>query len=323
MTDAVLSLQKVSKRYPLPGSSPLSPRYLWAAREVSLDVQKGETLGIVGESGCGKSTLARIIMGLEQPDSGDVYFHCQRLTHQSEKILRPLRRKYQMVFQDSTASLNPRRRVEDLIGAPMLAHRLTDRKHLAEEVARLLSLVGLPPEAAQRFPHEFSGGQRQRICLARALALQPELLILDEPVSALDVSVQAQILNLLKQLQQSLHLTSVFIGHNLATVRYVSTRIAVMYMGQIVEYAPTQELFDHPAHPYTRALMDAAPLADISLRDRPRMVLEGEASAQCSQEGCPFRSRCPKAGDRCASGTHPLREIFPGHFTACWQEVDV
>ena len=324
MSDApLLELRGLSKSFPVPGGGILHRKQFHAVSDVSLAIQPGETFGIVGESGCGKTTVARLIMGLEKPTAGEVWFQGQRLDHLSEDKRRPLRPKIQMVFQDSGSSLNPRKRVVDLLAEPMLYHGVVERARAEARVEELLHLVGLPGELKDRYPHEFSGGQRQRICIARALSLNPELVVLDEPVSALDVSVQAQILNLLKDLQAELGLTYIFIGHGLAAVRYVSRRMAVMYMGRVVETGDADELFDHPAHPYTRALLDAAPVADYALRDRRRLTIAGEVSQEAPDGGCAFRHRCPFASDRCASAEPALTALSGDHWSACTEGGEV
>ena len=320
--ETILELRHVSKRFRVGSDRELVARTFWAVRDVSLSIRAGETFGIVGESGCGKSTLARLIMGLEKPTSGEILFHGRRLDTLSEGKRRPERPLYQMVFQDSGSSLNPRKRVADILGEPMRYHHTVPRERTAERIRELLALTGLPEDAAERYPHEFSGGQRQRICIARALSLNPELLILDEPVSALDVSVQAQILNLLRSLQERLGLSCVFIGHGLGAVHYVSHRIAVMYMGSVVEYGESDELFDHPAHPYTKALLDASPVADDTLRDRERTMLRGEIGE--AETGCVLRDRCPWAAEGCADIRPVPAELpgRPGHFSACAAALD-
>lgn len=270
-----------------------------AVRDVSFSVAPGETFGLVGESGCGKSTVAKLLMGLERPSAGEVVFRGKRLAALGQGELRRLRPRFQMVFQDSGSSLNSRKRVEDILAQPMLYHGIRTRKDVRARVDELMEMVGLPRSAKERYPHEFSGGQRQRVCIARALSLEPELIVLDEPVSALDVSVQAQIMNLLRDLQKELGMSYVFIGHGLGAVHYMSDRIAVMYMGQIVETGPSEEIFARPAHPYTKALLDAAPIADYALRNRKRVMLRGEAAACGREDGCLFRPRCPYATGDC------------------------
>ncbi len=320
----LLEARGLTKRYRDGGGmNPFRPSVTQAVRGVSLALRQGETFGIVGESGCGKSTVARLLTRLERPTAGEVFFHGRRIDNLSESALKPLRPKLQMVFQDSGSSLNPRKRVVDILREPMLYHRAVRPQDADARIAELLTLVGLSPDMARRYPHEFSGGQRQRICIARALSLSPELIVLDEPVSALDVSVQAQILNLLRDLQAQLNLTYLFIGHGLGAVRYVSHRIAVMYMGGIVEAGDAETLFDRPAHPYTRALLDAAPVADYSLRLRPRVVLSGEADAPPAG-GCPLYGRCPHADETCRAAVPALRPVpgAPERLSACTRALD-
>ena len=316
--EPLLEVRHLRKTYADASSTFLRKEVQAAVEDVSFTVYPGKTFGIVGESGCGKSTVARLIMALEKPDSGEVLLDSQRIDHLPERRRIPLRPQFQMVFQDSGSSLNPRKTIRDILRAPMLHHKVVSRKDADKRVDELLQLVGLPASAKTRYPHEFSGGQRQRICIAKALSLNPKLVILDEPVSALDVSVQAQILNLLRDLQQELGLTCVFIGHGLGAVRYVSHRIAVMYMGRIVETGDAETLFAHPAHPYTRALLDAAPIADYDLRDRERVSLKGEAHGSLT-EGCPFRDRCPYAQAECAHLSPQLASVNgdPDHLSAC------
>ena len=272
----VMEVKGLKKHYRVSGKG-FSHTVTRAVDGVDFALIPGETFGVVGESGCGKSTIAKLMMGLEAPTEGEVYFRGERIDNQPENKKRALRPRFQMVFQDSGSSLNPRKRVMDILAEPMLYHKVADKTNVQARAEELLYQVGLPKEALNRYPHEFSGGQRQRICIAKALSLNPELIVLDEPVSALDVSVQAQILNLLKDLQEKLGLTYLFIGHGLGAVHYISHRIAVMYMGKIVEIGEADEVFEHPAHPYTQALLDAAPIADYDLRDRARIELRGEA----------------------------------------------
>ena len=319
----VLECRCVSKEYKISGENSLFSRTFPAVEDVTLAVQTGETFGIVGESGCGKSTVARLLMCLEKPTAGEIYFQGRRVDSLPERERRLIRPRFQMVFQDSGSSLNPRKRVQDILREPMLHHRIGDPAWVNRRVEELLSMVGLPVEMKDRYPHEFSGGQRQRICIARALSLNPDVIVLDEPVSALDVSVQAQILNLLRELQERMGLTYVFIGHGLGAVHYISHRIAVMYMGRVVEIGTSDELFDRPAHPYTKALLDAAPVARADARFRPRTALKGEIDEHPPQGACPLYHRCPLAGKDCLAFSGEMGEIAPGHFTVCaraWEE---
>ncbi len=314
----VMEVRGLKKHYRVSGKG-FSHTMTRAVDGVDLVLRAGETFGVVGESGCGKSTIAKLMMGLEAPTEGEVYFRGERIDDLPEAKKRAMRPRFQMVFQDSGSSLNPRKRVLDIIAEPMLYHGVVRKKDVQERVGELLRQVGLPEEAMHRYPHEFSGGQRQRICIAKALSLDPELIILDEPVSALDVSVQAQILNLLKDLQDKLGLTYLFIGHGLGAVHYISHRIAVMYMGKIVEMGEADEVFLHPAHPYTKALLDAAPIADYALRSRERIALRGEAGGSMPAGGCPFRDRCPQARAECAGIGCSLSAAGGNeeHLTAC------
>jgi oligopeptide transport system ATP-binding protein len=286
---------------------------------VSLTLGAGETLGLVGESGCGKSTLCRAILQLIAPTSGSVKFEGEELVGRSRRELRPFRREMQMIFQDPFASLNPRKRVNQIIGDPMELHGLADGAELTRRVQDLLDRVGLRPEHASRFPHEFSGGQRQRIGIARALALRPKLIVADEPVSALDVSVQAQIVNLLEDLQDELGLSYLFVAHDLGVVRHVSDRVAVMYLGKVVEYSGTDDLYERPVHPYANALLSAVPVPDPRRNaERERLVLDGDVPSPLDPPaGCRFHTRCPWSTEVCRS-TEPLLEVFaPGHAAAC------
>jgi oligopeptide transport system ATP-binding protein len=285
---------------------------------VSFDIARGEVLGLVGESGSGKTTVGRTVLRLLEPDEGSIRFDARDITHLSRRALRPLRRHMQLVFQDPFASLNPRMRVEQILAGPLIVHqpdlRRGERRARVEEA---LGLVGLFPSAADRYPHEFSGGQRQRIGIARALMLHPTLLVADEPVSALDVSVQAQVVNLLFDLRERLNLAILFIAHDLAVVGTIADRIAVMYLGRIVELAPTSQLFLTPRHPYTEALFSAVPQLDAAAR-RSRIILSGELpSPLAPPSGCAFRNRCRYALPACAGAVPPLREVAPAHRTAC------
>ena len=286
---------------------------------VSLAVMPGETVGLVGESGCGKSTLGRCMVRLYDLSSGTMRFNGEDISRMSLRELRPIRKELQIVFQDPYASLNPRRRVRDLIAEPLRVHSKLSKDGITSRVAELLDLVGLHPDHAMRFPHEFSGGQRQRIGIARAIALEPKLIVLDEPVSALDVSVQAQIVNLLADLQEKLKLTYVFIAHDLSVVRQVSTRIAVMYLGSIVELGQAEDIFTNPAHPYTQALISAVPVPDITKSgSRNRIVLVGDVPSPINPpSGCRFHPRCPIAQDRCKVERPILLQQTSGRQVAC------
>jgi peptide/nickel transport system ATP-binding protein len=294
-----------------------------AVDDVSLAIARGETFGLVGESGCGKSTLGRAILRLYEPTAGRILFDGQEVTNLSERELRPLRRRMQMVFQDPFASLNPRHSVGRIVGEPLRVHGLSGRRGIGPRVRELLETVGLPPDAASRYPHEFSGGQRQRIGLARSLALNPDFIVCDEPVSALDVSIQAQIINLLETLQQDFELTYLFIAHDLAVVRHISDRIAVMYLGSIVEVSPAEELYDNPLHPYTISLLSSVPIPDPQVeRERERILLAGDLPSPANPpSACRFHTRCPYVQPtRCRDEVPPLRET-EGHLVAChWAE---
>jgi oligopeptide/dipeptide ABC transporter ATP-binding protein len=296
-----------------------------AVDDVSFAVTEGETLGLVGESGCGKSTLGRTIVRLLQPTAGDVVFGGRSIGKLGARALRPLRREMQMVFQDPYASLNPRKRVGSIVGDPMSIHGIGTKAERKKRVQELLEVVGLSPEHYNRFPHEFSGGQRQRIGVARALALRPKLVVADEPVSALDVSVQAQVINLLDELQDEFRLTYIFIAHDLGVVRHVSDRIAVMYLGKLVELSPAEELYTRPIHPYTEALLSAVPIPDPDLSDkRERIVLQGDVPSPIDPpSGCRFHPRCRYMTDVCRDVEPPLTDFGNGHFAACHHPLNV
>jgi oligopeptide/dipeptide ABC transporter ATP-binding protein len=298
--------------------------HVHAVDDVSLRLQEGQTVGIVGESGCGKSTLAKCIVRLLEPTDGSLRFRGTDITHMGRRQLEPIRREVQLVFQDPTASLNPRKRVGQIVGTPMRLHGV-EKDKVESRVRELLERVGLNPEHINRFPHEFSGGQRQRIGVARALAVDPRLIVLDEPVSALDVSIQAQVINLLDDLQDDFGLSYVFIAHDLSVVRHVSDYIAVMYLGKVMELSPAKELYTKPIHPYTEALLAAIPIPDPEEnRARERMVIGGEpANPIDPPSGCRFRTRCPRATDVCAEVEPPLAEYAGGHVAACHHPLSV
>ncbi len=287
---------------------------------LSFMIKKGETLGLVGESGCGKTTTGRCILQLEKPTAGEIKFDGVELTSLDAHQLRDIRRKIQVIFQDPYSSLNPRMKVGDIIGEPMYVHGLEpDKEKRRKRVRELLTTCGLRPEMDDRYPHEMSGGQRQRVGIARALALEPEFIICDEPVSALDVSIQAQVINLLEDLRDKFHLTYLFIAHDLSVVRHLCHRVAVMYLGKIVELAECDELYDNPMHPYTKALLSAVPVPDPEIEEeRQRIIVSGEIPSPINPpSGCVFHPRCSIAVDGCRGGVPVLRELKPGHWVAC------
>ena len=291
-----------------------------AVDDVSFSIRRGETLGLVGESGCGKTTTGRCILQLDRPTAGEVLFEGQNLARMADAALRPLRRQMQIVFQDPYSSLNPRMTIGQILSEPIRVHRISpDGRRYEDRVAELLSVVGLNPLMAGRYPHELSGGQRQRVGIARALALEPKFIVCDEPISALDVSIQAQILNLLEELQERFGLTYLFIAHDLSVVRHISDRIVVMYLGKVVEIADRQELYENPLHPYTKALLSAVPIPDPLVEaKRERVVLGGEVPSPLNPpHGCIFHSRCPIAVEECSQRVPEIREVRPNHRAAC------
>ncbi len=319
--EVLLSVQDLHKHFPIKDGVIFTRTkgHVHAVDGVSFDIFKGETLGLVGESGCGKSTTGRTILQLQRPTSGKVIFEGKDLAKLQGSELRAVRKDLQIIFQDPYACLDPRMSVAQLIGEPMRIHGIMKGEERTRRIKQLMELVGLNPAFINRFPHEFSGGQRQRIGIARALALEPKLIVCDEPISALDVSVQAQVVNLLEDLQQEMGLTYLFIAHDLSMVRHISNRIAVMYLGVIVELAERNELYDQPLHPYTQALLSAVPYPDPFIEEeRQRIILEGDVPSPINPpSGCRFRTRCRYAQDICAKERPEFREFQPGHYAAC------
>jgi oligopeptide/dipeptide ABC transporter ATP-binding protein len=315
----LLEVQDLKKHFPLhKGVFSRVSGHVYAVDGVSFHIDRGETLGLVGESGCGKSTIGRTLLKLLEPTAGSIKVHGEDITGLDAAQMLPYRRKMQMIYQDPYASLNPRMSAGDIVGEPLIIHRAVDPAERRERVEQLFERVGLRPELMSAYPHEFSGGQRQRIGIARALALNPELIVGDEPVSALDVSIQAQILNLLMDLQQEYKLSYLFVAHDLAVVEHISDRVAVMYLGRIVEMTDKTTLFDTPLHPYTEALLSAVPIPKASARRRNRVILSGDVPSPINPPpGCHFHTRCPYAMARCRREPPALREIRPGHWVSC------
>ena len=312
-TDVLVSVRNLYKHFPVEGSDDV----VRAVDGVSFQIFAGETLGLVGESGCGKSTVGRCLLRLIEPTSGTINFLGRDVLSLSRKELRELRREMQIIFQDPYASLNPRMKIGDIVGEPLVIHQQGTKGQQRERVAELLRRVGLDPDYMNRYAHEFSGGQRQRIGVARTLALNPKLIVADEPVSALDVSVQAQVVNLLQDLQEEFKLTYLFISHGLAVVEHISSRVSVMYLGRIVEIAKAEDLYANPLHPYTQALLSAIPLPDPKHK-RERIILQGDVPTPINPpSGCRFRTRCPIAIEECAHIDPNLREVSAGHHVAC------
>ncbi len=325
--DVILKVNNLKMYFPIKrGVIQRVVGYVHAVDDVSFEVYKGETLGLVGESGCGKTTTGRTILKLYEPSGGNIVFEGKDLVNLHGEEMRMARRKIQMIFQDPYASLNPRMTVEQIIGEPLVVHGLARGHEIRDKVKDLLALVGLNPAYVDRYPHEFSGGQRQRIGVARAIALQPDLIVCDEPISALDVSIQAQVVNLLEDLQRDFNLTYIFIAHDLSMVRHISTRVIVMYLGVFVELADRDELYSNPLHPYTIGLLSAVPIPDPFVEEkRKRIILEGDVPSPINPpSGCRFRTRCPLAQQLCAEKRPEWQEVKPGHFVAChfWQNSE-
>lgn len=317
MSEALVSVKNISKTFAASKGMFAKKKFVHAVNDVSFDIMPGETFSLVGESGCGKSTTGKLIDHLITPDSGEIWFEGKEISKISQNEMRPLRADIQMVFQDPYGSLNPRMKVQDLIGEPLLIHTKMTAGERLKKVHELLRVVGLSPSHGERYPHEFSGGQRQRIGIARALTVNPKLIIADEPVSALDVSIQAQVLNLLQHLQEEYNLTYLFISHDLSVVEMISDRIGVMYLGTIVETAEKKELYAHPKHPYTRALLSAVPIPDPEKKSK-RIILQGDLPSPSNPpSGCLFHTRCPHCTEKCRSQRPEPVEVTPGHIVKC------
>lgn len=321
MAEPVIAAEHLKKSFPIRGAGPGRHR-LQAVNDVSFEIGRGETLGLVGESGCGKSTLGRTLLKVYEPEAGRILFQGTDLTKLSQKQMRPYRKQMQMIFQDPYASLNPRFTVGELIGEPMEIHGIYEHRERMERVQELMEIVGLKPDHIRRYPHEFSGGQRQRIGIARTLALDPKFIVCDEPISALDVSIQAQIINLLERIQEERQISYLFIAHDLGMVRHISRRIGVMYLGCLVELGDADEVYERPMHPYTKALMSAIPEPDPrTARAKKRILLEGEIPSPMEiPRGCPFSSRCPEATEQCRMQRPELKETG-GRQVACFHII--
>jgi len=320
MPKILLEATNIVKYFPIKGGVFMKEiAAVKAVDGVSLTIDEGETVGLVGESGCGKTTFGRAILRLEEPTSGEIYFEGESILSYDKNKMQALRENMQIIYQDPFSSLNPRKTVAHIIGEPLLVHGMRSRKKREEKVLELLRVVGLRKEHMRRYPHQFSGGQRQRIGVARALALHPKLIVCDEAVSALDVSIQAQVINLLKDLQDEFGLTYLFISHDLSVVEHVSDRVAVMYLGKIVEFAPSQALYRTPLHPYTQALLSAVPVPDPALKSNERIILKGDVPSPIDPPpGCSFHPRCLFAKDICSQREPEFREIRNKHFVACF-----